>query len=90
MPVSATNNLRAHLRRHHGFVVAPTPVGRLTQAEKDQAMAWYAALFVLHEQDEEEEEEEEEDEGEHEEEEESEESEEDDDEEIKEEEDEEE
>lgn len=60
MPVSATNNLRAHLRRKHGLALAPTPVGRLTQAEKDQAMAWYAGLFVLHEQEEEDEDEEEE------------------------------
>lgn len=54
--------MRAHLRRHHGMVLARTPVGRLTQVEKDQAVAWYTALFEEHEQDEEEEEEEDEEE----------------------------
>ncbi|CAI7564365.1 unnamed protein product [Penicillium bialowiezense] len=27
VPTSATNNLRAHLRRHHGLVLARTPCG---------------------------------------------------------------
>ncbi|CAI7564399.1 unnamed protein product [Penicillium bialowiezense] len=44
VPASATNNLRAHLRRH-GLVLAKAPSGRLTQAHKDQAIAWYNALF---------------------------------------------
>ncbi|KAJ5628954.1 hypothetical protein N7490_011182 [Penicillium lividum] len=44
VPLSATNNLRAHLGRY-GFEVQTTPAGRLSQPEKDSVMAWYKGLF---------------------------------------------